>query len=511
MMARASLRNKVWEFAQSLGKTFMFPVSLMAFMGLLLGVGSSITSPSTIDNFPFLGGEYTQLVFNLVATVGSFGFTYLPIMFAIGIPMGLTEKNKGVAAYSGFVGYMAMNIGINFYLASTNQLASPENIKLAGQAMVMGVQTLSMGVLGGIVSGIVTYFIHRRFYNLKLHDAFSFFSGLRSVPIITVLVMSLIGLAMPLFWHYVALGITAVGNMIISAGSFGAFLYGVAINLLKPLGLHHIMLAMVRFTPAGGTELVNGETISGALNIFFAQLKAGEPISPAATAFLSQGFMPTFIFGLPAAALAMYMAATPGNRTRIKSLIISGVLVSIVTGISEPIEFLFLFVAPVLYLFHVFMTGAALFVVAMCGVTIGNTDGSALDLLIFGIMQGWQTKWYLIIPIGLIWSAIYFTVFYWYIKKYDIKPPGRDEVDDIQIAKHDPAVILSALGGKENIVSLDNCVTRLRLVVHDMGKLQEKILKQAGALSVVKIDEHSVQVIIGAQVQTVKDNLDALL
>ncbi|WP_234898497.1 PTS transporter subunit EIIC [Aeromonas veronii] len=441
----------------------MFPVSLMAFMGLLLGVGSSITSPSTIDNFPFLGGEYTQLVFNLMATVGSFGFTYLPIMFAIGIPMGLTEKNKGVAAYSGFVGYMAMNIGINFYLASTNQLASPENIKLAGQAMVMGVQTLSMGVLGGIVSGIVTYFIHRRFYNLKLHDAFSFFSGLRSVPIITVLVMSLIG------------------------------------------------LAMVRFTPAGGTKLVNGETISGALNIFFAQLKAGDPISPAATAFLSQGFMPTFIFGLPAAALAMYMAATHGNRTRIKSLIISGVLVSIVTGISEPIEFLFLFVAPVLYLFHVFMTGAALFVVAMCGVTIGNTDGSALDLLIFGIMQGWQTKWYLIIPIGLIWSAIYFTVFYWYIKKYDIKTPGRDEVDDIQIAKHDPAVILSALGGKENIVSLDNCVTRLRLVVHDMGKLQEKILKQAGALSVVKIDEHSVQVIIGAQVQTVKDNLDALL
>ncbi|TBM24686.1 maltose/glucose-specific PTS transporter subunit IIBC [Hafnia paralvei] len=518
-----SFKSRLWEFFQSLGKTFMFPVSLLAFMGLLLGIGSSITSPSTIKSFPFLGNELVQLTFGFVATVGGFAFTYLPIMFAMAIPLGLAKRNKAIGAFAGFVGYMIMNLSINYYLLSSHQLADAANMKQAGQAMVLGIQSLEMGVLGGIVVGVITYFLHERFQDTRLHDAFAFFSGIRFVPIITALTLSIVGLVIPFLWEYVAIGITAIGRLIQSTSVFGPFLYGVGVLLLKPFGLHHILLAMVRFTPAGGTEFVGGQEISGALNIFYAELKAGLPFSPHVTAFLSQGFMPTFIFGLPAVAYAIYRTAKPENRPIIKGLLLSGVLVSVVTGISEPIEFLFLFIAPFLYVFHVIMSGLALMVMALLGVTIGNTDGGILDLLIFGIMQGTATKWYLVIPVGIVWFAIYFFVFRWYILKHDIKTPGRED-DDItenvnaekpsgnkKGTQYDPELILSALGGKENIDSLDNCITRLRLVVKDMALINKEILKKAGALAVVVLDNHSLQVIIGPQVQSVKTGIEALI
>lgn len=523
MTQENSIKSRVWEFFQSLGKTFMFPVSLLAFMGLLLGVGSSITSPSTIKSFPFLGGELTQLTFGFIATVGGFAFTYLPVMFAIAIPFGMAKRNKAVGAYSGFIGYMLMNMSINYYLTVTHQLADAATMKQVGQSVVLGVQTLEMGVLGGIIAGVITYFLHERFQDTVLHDAFAFFSGIRFVPIVTSLTLSIVGLAIPLLWTYVAMGIAGIGHIIQSTSVFGPFLYGVGVLLLKPFGLHHILLAMVRFTPAGGTEIVNGHEIAGALNIFYAELKAGLPFSPHITAFLSQGFMPTFIFGLPAVAYAIYRTAKPENRPIIKGLLISGVLVSVITGISEPIEFLFLFIAPTLYVFHIIMSGLALMVMAILGVTIGNTDGGILDLLIFGVMQGTSTKWYLLFPVGVVWFAVYFFVFRWYILKHDIKTPGREDSSDGAAqavaantkargkSKYDHGLILNALGGKENISSLDNCITRLRLVVKDMSKVDQQTLKNAGALSVVVLDAHNVQVIIGPQVQGVKTGIEALI
>ncbi|MEZ2583968.1 maltose/glucose-specific PTS transporter subunit IIBC [Kluyvera intermedia] len=523
MTQKNSIKSRVWEFFQSLGKTFMFPVSLLAFMGLLLGVGSSITSPSTIKSFPFLGGELTQLTFGFIATVGGFAFTYLPVMFAIAIPFGMAKRNKAVGAYSGFVGYMLMNMSINYYLTATHQLADAATMKQVGQSVVLGVQTLEMGVLGGIIAGVITYFLHERFQDTVLHDAFAFFGGIRFVPIITSLTLSIVGLILPILWTYVAMGIAGIGHIIQSTSVFGPFLYGVGVLLLKPFGLHHILLAMVRFTPAGGIEMVNGHEVAGALNIFYAELKAGLPFSPHVTAFLSQGFMPTFIFGLPAVAYAIYRTAKPENRPIIKGLLLSGVLVSVITGISEPIEFLFLFIAPALYVFHIIMSGLALMVMAILGVTIGNTDGGILDLLIFGVMQGTSTKWYLLFPVGVVWFAVYFLVFRWYILKHDIKTPGREDSSDGAAqavtantkargkSKYDHGVILNALGGKENISSLDNCITRLRLVVKDMKKVDQQTLKNAGALSVVVLDAHSMQVIIGPQVQSVKTGIEALI
>lgn len=517
---KKSKKSNFWEFFQGLGKTFMLPVALLAFMGLLLGIGSAFTSPTTIETIPFLGNPILQIIFSFMSTIGGFAFTFLPVLFAMAIPLGLVKYEKGVAAFSGFTGYVIMHLSINFYLTQTKQLAEADQMREAGQGMVLGIQTLEMGVLGGIIVGIIVYLLHNKFYEIQLPDSFAFFGGARFVPIITSLTLAIVGILIPIIWPIFAIAIAGVGSIIQKAGAFGPFLFGAGERLLLPFGLHHILVAMIRFTEAGGTQVVDGQTISGALNIFYAQLKSGAAISPEVTAFLSQGKMPTFMFGLPAVALAIYHTALPENRKKIKGLLISGVLATFVTGITEPIEFLFLFVAPVLYGIHVIMTGLGFMVMSLLGVVIGNTDGGVLDFLIFGILQGTYTKWYLVIAVGLVWFAVYYTVFRFAITKFNLKTPGREVTEDVtqEVAvtstkkgKYDAPKILDALGGKENIDSLDNCITRLRLVVNDMSKVNQPVLKECGALGVVVLDEHNVQVIFGPQVTSVKAQLDKIV
>ncbi|WP_399553635.1 maltose/glucose-specific PTS transporter subunit IIBC [uncultured Vagococcus sp.] len=513
-------KQSFWEFFQGLGKTFMLPIALLACMGLFLGIGSAFTSPTTLDVLPFLNQEWLQVTFQFMSTIGGFAFTYLPIMFAMAIPLGLVRYEKGVAAFSGFVGFVVMNLSINFYLTLNNRIVEADQVKEVGQSFVMGIQTIEMGVLGGIIVGIIVYLLHNKFYDIVLPDAFAFFGGSRFVPIISAVALGITGLIIPLIWPIFAIAITGIGQLIQKSGVFGPMLFGTGERILLPFGLHHILVAMIRFTEAGGTQIVDGETVSGALNIFYAQLASGEPISPAATAFLSQGKMPTFMFGLPAAALAMYRTARPENRRMVKGLLLSGVFATFVTGITEPIEFLFLFAAPLLYAFHAIMTGLGFMVMAILGVTIGNTDGGILDFIIFGVLQGTDTKWYLVLIVGAIWFAIYYSVFTFAIKKFNINTPGREK-QDIQVSddeaafkkkgKYDNEGILMALGGKTNIDSLDNCITRLRLVVSDMSLVQEAELKQLGALGVVKLDDHNVQVIIGSQVASVKNAIERMM
>lgn len=518
-MKNRTMKSRLWEFFQGLGKTFMLPVALLAFMGLILGIGSSFTSPSTVEAFPFLGQPVLQILFSYMSTIGGFAFTYLPVLFAMAIPMGLVRYEKGVAAISGFIGYVIMNLAINFYLVETDRLVNADELRQAGQGMVMGIQTIEMGVLGGIIVGIIVYVLHNRFYAIKLPDAFAFFGGARFVPIITALTFSVVGILIPMIWPIFALGIASVGAIIQGAGAFGPFLFGAGERFLLPFGLHHILVAMIRFTEAGGTEVVNGQTVSGALNIFYAQLQSGTDISSSATAFLSQGKMPTFMFGLPAVALAIYHTAFPENRKKIKGLLISGVIATLVTGITEPIEFLFLFVAPLLFVIHAILTGLGFMVMSLLNVKIGNTDGGILDFMIFGVMQGTDTKWYLVLVVGAVWFAIYYAVFRYAITKFNLKTPGREEVkEDEEESSTSPtdssyaAQVLQALGGKENLQSLDNCITRLRLVVTDMDQVNEQVLKeQCKVLGIVKLDAHNVQVIIGPQVGVLKSQIEKLI
>lgn len=518
-------KTSIMEFLQGLGRTFMLPVALLAFMGLLLGLGSAFTSPSTIEAFPIFGNPIINGIFQFMSQVGGFAFTYLPVLFAMAIPLGLVRREKGVAAFSGFVGYTVMNLAINFYLSITNSIAEPDLMREAGQGMVFGFQTLEMGVLGGIIAGLIVYKLHDRFYNYQLPDSFAFFSGVRFVPIVTSLVMSVVGLVIPFIWPLFATVIQGIGQVIESSGEFGPFLFGSGERLLLPFGLHHILVAMIRFTDAGGTAIVDGESVSGALNIFYAQLNAGEPIATEATAFLSQGKMPTFMFGLPAAAFAMFKTALPENRNKIKGLLISGVVASAVTGITEPIEFLFLFISPLLWIFHVIMTGAGFMVMSLLDVGIGNTDGGILDFIIFGVMQGSETKWWWVLIIGAIWALLYYFVFKFVITKQDLPTPGRtvaayDEETNYtkeelsankSASSYDVKGMLEALGGPENIANLDNCVTRLRLVVNDGKIVDDERLQQLGALGVIHLDENNVQVVIGTKVTGVKDEMEDYL
>ncbi len=521
-MKQTKKKTSAWEFFQGLGKTFMLPVALLAFMGLLLGIGSSFTSQATIDILPALGHPVLQNIFQFMSTVGGFAFSYLPVMFAMAIPLGLVRKEKGVAAFSGFVGYTVMNLSINFYLTATDRLADADNLRESGQGMVFGIQTIEMGVLGGIIAGVIVYHLHKKFYATQLPDSFAFFSGARFVPIITSLVLAVVGLLIPMIWPIFALLITGIGNLIQKAGPFGPFLFGSGERLLLPFGLHHILVSMIRFTEAGGAMLIDGKEVFGALNIFYAELQNGLSISPSATAFLSQGKMPTFMFGLPAAALAMYHTAAPQNRHKIKGLLISGVVATFVTGITEPIEFLFLFISPLLWVFHVIMTGLGFMVMSLVGVVIGNTDGGVLDFIIFGVLQGSYTKWWMVLIIGALWFAVYYFVFKTVIIKMDLKTPGREAIvadteygeEEISYNKkggYDATGILSALGGAENIESLDNCITRLRLVLKDGTVVDDDKLKALGALGVVHLDDKNVQVIIGTKVTTVRNALDAIL
>lgn len=510
---KESRKTRFYAFMQSLGKSFMFPIATLSAMGILVGIGSAFTVPSMMDRLPFLRIPIVNAIFTFMNTVGGFGFTYLPVMFAMSLPFGLAKRNKGVGAIAAFAGYISMNLGINFMLDQQHKLVSPDKMTSVGQANVLGIQTLEMGVLGGILVGLITYYLLEKYQEIKLPDAFSFFGGIRFIPIISVIVESFVGLLLPFIWPTISEGIVGLGKAIQYAGIFGPFLYGIALSILKLMGLHHILLAMIRFTDAGGTAIVKGKTVNGALNIFYAQLNAGVPISHKATAFLSQGFMPTFMFALPAICLAIYVTAKPENRERIKGLLISASLVAFVSGISEPTEYLFLFVAPTLYIFHTVMQGLSLSVMALLGACMGNTDGGVLDWILFGWLQP-NSRWWLLIPVGLVWFVVYFLVFRGYILAKNVKTPGREDAGEAVMTKgngiYDPQVILKALGGEENIISIDNCVTRLRLEVKDPNKLDEASLKKSGALAVMKA-EKSVQVVYGAQVQSVKDGVEKLL
>lgn len=509
-----SQRISTWEFFQSLGKTFMLPVALLAAMGILLGIGAGFTGSTTIQSFPILGNKILQLIFNFMIQISLVAFTFLPLLFAVAIPLGLTRENKEIAAFSGLVGYIALQLGINFHLTSRNLL------QIVDTKSILGIQSIDTGVLGGLICGIIVFFIHEKFKDVELTEAFSFFSGTRLVAIISAIILSIIGLMIPLIWPCFTLGINKIGYIIQKSGHLGPFLFGTGEVLLLPFGLHHILVAIIRFTEAGGSYINNaGEHIYGALNIFYSQFSQGyQYVSPEATKFLSQGKMPSLIFGLAGVAFAIYRTSFLENRKKIKGLLISAVIASAIGGITEPILFLFLFIAPVLYVFHAIMYGLGFAIMGMLNVMIGNTDGNLIDLIVFGILQGTWTKWYLVLPVGIIWFFTYYFVFKWYIEKYNILTPGRDNSKESQsilekgeLNNYIAKLMLEGLGGKENIVNIDNCITRLRLTLIDSTTVNIEKIKKAGAIDIVILSKTNIQVIVGTKVQAMRKQLEKLL
>lgn len=509
-------------FIQKFGKSMMGPLSIIVAAGLLLGLASTLQNPNVLGNV-LKDVAFVDGFVSLVNALAGGLFSLLPVLFCMSIAQGMSKEDKEVATFASIIGFILFHVTIRFFLSLngiTAETVSIDYLMNNGMDLIeatqynaafdttMGIFTYRMSIFGGIIVGLWTAMIHNKFHTTQLPVAFSFFSGKRFVPIMMVVTIPVLGIVMYFVWPIFNDIINGFGSLLQAAGVFGTFIYGFLERLLIPTGLHHILNQMIRFTPIGGTAIVDGETISGALNIFNATLMQASPdmdVMRMATRFLTQGTHPFMVFGLPAACFAMYKTALPENKNKVKGILLTAALTSFFTGITEPIEFAFIFISPLLWVFHAFMAGTSFLLNALLGVCIGNAGGGLVDLMLFGVLRGTQTKWILNVAIGIAYALIYYFVFKWAITKFNIKTPGREdesdmvsnveEITDLGIA------IMTALGGKENIVEIDNCISRLRLVLKDTKNIDENALKSTGSLGIIKISDTQVQVVYGAKVE----------
>lgn len=529
--------SKIFGILQRIGRSFMLPIAILPVAGLFLGIGGSFTNPTTIEAYNLtavLGpGTFANSLLTVMSQAGEVVFANLPILFAMGVAIGMAKAEKAVAALAGALSFFIMHTAI----AAMITVNGGADKMLAGSvAMTVGIQSLQMGVFGGIIVGLGVAYLHNKFYKIQLPQALSFFSGTRFVPIITAIVYLVVGILMFYVWPTVQLGINQVGQLVRVSGYFGTWIYGFMERILIPFGLHHVFYLPFWQTSVGGSLEVGGKMIEGAQNIFFAQLAdpTVQKFSVDATRFMA-GKFPLMIFGLPGAALAMYRTAKPEKRKLVGGLLFSAALTSMLTGITEPIEFTFLFVAPFLYLIHCIFAGLAYMLMHIMKVAVGMTfSGGLIDMTLFGILQGQsKTNWIGIVIAGIGYFVVYYFLFSFLIKKFNLKTPGREDDANAEVKLYTKAdvnakkgkasskganasddelsiAIVHGLGGKSNIESVDNCITRLRCVVVDSKKVKDDVLKATGAAGVIKSGS-GVQVIYGPKVSIIKSNLEEYL
>lgn len=538
------MKDKIFGVLQRVGRSFMLPIAILPVAGLLLGIGSSFTNETTIATYgltAILGkGTILNSLLIIMNQVGSAVFNNLPLIFAVGVAIGMAYKEKEVSVLSALIAFFVMNTAINAMLQVNGEILADGTISadvLEGTiTSVCGIQSLQMGVFGGIIVGLGVAALHNRFHMIELPNALSFFGGSRFVPIISTVVYMFVGIAMYFVWPVVQNGIYALGGLVTGSGYIGTLIFGIIKRALIPFGLHHVFYMPFWQTAVGGTMEVAGQLVQGGQNIFFAQLADSANVahfSADATRYFSGEFI-FMIFGLPGAALAMYQCAKPEKKKQAGGLLLSAALACMFTGITEPLEFSFLFVAPALFAVQVILAGSAYMIAHMLNVAVGLTfSGGFLDLFLFGILQGNEkTSWLRIIPVGIIYFILYYVIFTFLIKKFDFKTPGREDDDeetklytkaDVN-AKNaannttsgttsaDPVseTITRGLGGKANITGVDCCATRLRLTVADSSKVNEALIKTTGSRGII-IKGQGVQIIYGPQVTVIKAKLETYL
>ena len=526
------MKDKIFGVLQRVGRSFMLPIALLPVAGLLLGIGSSLTNQTMLEAYGLTGviyeGGIAYTVLDIMNQCGSAVFNNLALLFAMGVAIGMAKKEKEVAALSGAIAYLVMNTAISAMITARGGV---EAMAANTTTSTLGITTLQMGVFGGIIVGLGVAALHNRFYKIQLPQVLSFFGGTRFVPIVCTAVFVAVGIAMFYVWPIVQMGIAALGDLVIRSGYAGTWIYGLLERALIPFGLHHVFYMPFWQTAVGGTAIVDGVTIQGAQNIFFAELasRSTEVFSVEATRFMA-GKFPFMIFGLPGAALAMYRAAKPEKRKVAGGLLVSAALTAMLTGITEPLEFTFLFVAPLMYAVHCVYAGLAYMLMHIFGVGVGMTfSGGIIDLTLFGILQGnAKTHWIWVVVVGVVYFVVYYFTFYLMITRMDLKTPGReDEGEETRLftrsdfkaktgvgpdgsspAVSDPvsALILKGLGGKANLSDVDCCATRLRVTVIDAEQVSDALLKQSGASGVIH-KGNGVQVVYGPQVAVIKSNL----
>lgn len=527
------MKDKIFGVLQRVGRSFMLPIALLPVAGLLLGIGSSFTNATTIETY-HLGkfiyeGGVLYTILDIMSKTGSAVFDNLALLFAMGVAIGMAKKEKEVAALSGAIAYIVMNTTISALITAKGGVeAMAEN----STTSVLGITTLQMGVFGGILVGLGVAALHNKFYKTELPQVLSFFGGTRFVPIVSTVTYLIVGIIMFYLWPIVQLGISKLGVLVLNSGYAGTWIYGILERALIPFGLHHVFYMPFWQTELGGSMMIDGNMVAGAQNIFFAELasKSTEVFSVSATRFMA-GKFPFMIFGLPAAAFAMYKTARPEKKKIVGSLLLSAALTSMITGITEPLEFTFLFVAPLMYAVHCVLAGLSYMLMHILNVGVGMTfSGGLIDMTLFGVLQGnAKTHWIWIVVVGLIYAVVYYFVFYFMITKMNLKTPGREpddvepklyrrsDVNEAKAAKVKSAdkrasdvvsaMILKGLGGKENLSDVDCCATRLRVTVNDASKVMDDMLKASGASGVIH-KGNGVQVIYGPKVSVIKSDLE---
>ena len=554
------------QFLQRIGKAIMLPIAALPIAGILLGVGGALLGITGLSNPPavyqplitFVSIPAVTAVLTVMKNIGDIVFGNLPLLFAVGVAVGLAKKDKGTAALASVFGFIVMNQVVSTLLGlGVTQLGvlTPDSVGEYGTYVTtnLGIFTLNMSVFGGIITGIVTASLHNRFHTIQFPPVIGFFSGSRFVPIITSLVMALVGAVLAFAWPVVQNGIGVIANVVNNAGPAGTFLYGVVERALIPFGLHHVFYTPFWFGSFVDAQvLVNGsfQSIAGANTAYFVQLSNMTDLVGASAATMDTivngttrfmaGKFPFMMFGLPAAAFAMYRAALPKKRKVVGSLLLAAAVTSFLTGITEPLEFTFLFVAPVLYGVHCILAGLSFMLMDILNVFIGMTfSGGVIDYALFGLLPagaGVPTNWIWVIVVGAVYAVIYYFLFYFMITKMNLKTPGRDENEEEtklyskadyqaskgmntensststgkgEIAEKAPAV-LAALGGEENIVSVDACITRLRVEVKDKAKVNKDELKSLGAAGVMEVG-NGIQAIFGAKADAYKNEINNIL
>ena len=537
------MKDEIFSVLQRVGRSFMLPVAILPIAGILLGIGASFTNPTTIATYGLGGvlgtGTPLHALLSIMSSAGSTIFGNLPIIFAVGVAIGMAKAEKEVAALSAMIAFFVMHTSCNAMLKIGGQILADGTIApgvLEGTiAPSCGIMSFQMGVFGGIIVGIGVALLHNRYHKIILPNALSFFGGSRFIPIISTIVFLFVGIAMYFVWPLAQQGIFALGGLVTGTGYIGTLIFGILKRALIPFGLHHVFYLPFWQTGVGGSMMIDGQLIQGGQNIFFAQLASPDVahFSADATRYFSGEFI-FMIFGLPGAALAMYHCARPEKKKVAGGLLLSAALTCMLTGITEPIEFSFLFVAPALFAVQVVLAGAAYMIAHMLNIAVGLTfSGGLLDFFIFGILQGEaKTSWMYVIPVGIVYFFLYYFIFRWMILHFGFKTPGREDDDEETklYTKADykaregaggagggeagfdakSAAIAKGLGSKRNITSVDCCATRLRCSVADSSLVDEKLLKATGAVGVI-VKGTGVQVIYGPQVAVIKSNLETYL
>ena len=527
------MKDKIFSVLQRVGRSFMLPIALLPVAGLLLGIGSSFTNETMLAayglNSVIHPGTLIYTILDVMSQTGSAVFNNLALLFAMGVAIGMARKEKEVAALSGAVAYIIMNTAIQ---AMINAAGGVEAMPANSTTTMLGITTLQMGVFGGIVVGLGVAALHNKFYKIELPQVLAFFGGTRFVPIISSIVYLVVGIAMFYIWPVVQNGIAALGALVLASGYAGTFIYGLLERALIPFGLHHVFYMPFWQTAVGGTAIIDGVTVTGAQNIFFAELasKSTTVFSVSATRFMA-GKFPFMMFGLPGAALAMYQCAKPEKKKAAGGLLLSAALTAFLTGITEPLEFTFIFVALPMYAVHCVLAGLSFMLMHILNVGVGMTfSGGLIDLVLFGVMQGnAKTHWVWVVVVGAVYFVLYYIIFRFMISKFNYKTPGRDDAEEVKLytradvnarnaasgsvpAGNDPvsALIVEGLGGANNLSDVDCCATRLRCTVKDAALVKQDVLKASGASGVI-CKGNGVQVVYGPKVAVIKAKLEDYL